>query len=218
MNDLLESHQVEGMQIKLRNPSGVGPFPVLLMLHGWTGDENSMWVFTRELPINYLIVSPRAPFPSRHPKYAGYSWVERHSGDWSGLSDFRPSIEKIANLMDVLSRQYEGDFTSVRLAGFSQGAALAYAFALRFPERVERLAALAGFLPEQSEDEISPGLLAGVPIFIAHGEKDETVPIAKAEYARDMLAVAGGNVSFCLSDVEHRLGSNCFKAFKEFMS
>ncbi len=28
---------------------------VLVMLHGWTGDENAMWVFARNLPDNFWI-------------------------------------------------------------------------------------------------------------------------------------------------------------------
>ena len=34
---------------------------VMLLLHGWTGDENSMWAFARDLPASAWLIAPRAP-------------------------------------------------------------------------------------------------------------------------------------------------------------
>ncbi len=48
----------DGLSLKYRIPEGVGPHPVALLLHGWTGDENSMWVFESKLPPGCLIIVP----------------------------------------------------------------------------------------------------------------------------------------------------------------
>ncbi len=34
---------------------------LLVLIHGWTGDENSMWIFTRRLSPDYWMIAPRAP-------------------------------------------------------------------------------------------------------------------------------------------------------------
>ncbi len=210
--------QLNGWTVKLRVPESDAPPPVILLIHGWTGDENSMWVFGTQMPSNALLIAPRAPNLSTHPKHGGYSWESDHSKDWSTLDDFRPSVAALDELLAGLSAQYAGDYSRLGLVGFSQGAAMAYAYALLRPERVRRLAALAGFAPEESEAEAAKGLLSGLPVFIAHGTRDDQVPIERAHQARALMEQVGANVEYCESDVEHKLGVNCFKALKEFWS
>ena len=66
---------------------------LLLLLHGWTGDENSMWVFARNFPRAAWMLAPRAPFlaPS-----GGYSWREHvetsHSLDEIGRASCRERV------------------------------------------------------------------------------------------------------------------------------
>ena len=50
--------------IRTREPSTLGSHPVILMLHGLTGDENSMWVFAPRISEEYLIITIRGPYSS----------------------------------------------------------------------------------------------------------------------------------------------------------
>ena len=52
-------------------PATVASPRLLVMIHGWTGDENSMWVFARRFSEQYWIIAPRAPHPA-DPQ--GFSW------------------------------------------------------------------------------------------------------------------------------------------------
>ena len=54
----------DGWTLRVRASDSPNP-RLLLLLHGWTGDENSMWVFARGLSPNYWIVAPRAPHEQR---------------------------------------------------------------------------------------------------------------------------------------------------------
>lgn len=214
MNKELDIVRANDLVFKIRQPDGVGPFPAILMLHGWTGDEDSMWVFANQFPVNYFVVAPRAPHVSTR---GGYSWVEKIDSEWPQFDDFTPSVERLMKALDELSRQYEVDFTRLSLVGFSQGAALSFALAMRDPDRIERTAGLAGFLPEGCEDRMEGGELAGIPFFLAHGKADEIVPISMAYAAKSFLEKMGGRVLFCESEAGHRLGANCFKALNAFM-
>ena len=62
-----------------------GPARLLLLVHGWTGDENSMWVFVRNFPARYWIVAPRARATSQigTTTVARLSTMQRH---WPLLS------------------------------------------------------------------------------------------------------------------------------------
>ena len=213
----LSDVEIGGWTLKVRQPDGDGPHPVILLVHGWTGDENSMWVFAPRLPRNALLVAPRAPYLSRHPEIAGYSWVEERADGFSSLRMFAPAVDAFEGLVEQLAAQYPAaDFSRFGMAGFSQGSAFCVSYAVRHPQRVSRLAMLAGFLPEQSEGALAA--LAGLPVLVAHGTKDETVPVARAYAAREQLAAAGAQVRYCESEVGHKLGANCVAEFVEFFS
>lgn len=188
-------------------------FPVLLLLHGWTGDENVMWIFTTRLTSRYLIIAPRAPYPTPH---GGYSWHPARSG-WPGVNDFRPAVSWLNELL-ATDNFPNADFSQLHVMGFSQGAALTYIFALLSPERVTSFIGLSGFLPEDVEGLVDKKPLSGKLAFIAHGTQDEWVSIAQARWAVDRLQVAGAEVTYCEADVGHKLGVDCFRAVETFLS
>lgn len=55
---------------------------LLLLLHGWTGDENSMWVFVRNFPADFWMVAPRVPYATQP---SGYSWRPLRAGVLAGF-------------------------------------------------------------------------------------------------------------------------------------
>jgi len=216
MSDAVQTLNIDDWVIKARLPDGAGPHPVILLLHGWTGDENSMWVFSSRLPKDALLVAPRAPHYVVSEQYSGHSWVARKSGEWSWLDDYRPAVSELNALVDKLALQLDGDFSKFNLVGFSQGAAMSYAYALLNPGRVSKVAGLAGFVPVRCEGEAVKLPLKGVQALIAHGRQDEIVPLARAKTALDLMRMAGAEVEYCESDTAHKLGSNCFKTLKVF--
>ena len=78
--------------MRLHRPDGLGPFPVLIVLHGWTGDENSMWIFSPRLPKNALMVAPRGLYKTMD---SGYSWHPELSKPWPWVYDFQSAVEKL---------------------------------------------------------------------------------------------------------------------------
>jgi phospholipase/carboxylesterase len=78
------------------------------------------------------------------------------------------------------------------LAGFSQGGAIALHTGLRHGQRLAGILALSTYLPlagalqaERSEAN------RDVPIFMAHGEFDDIIPIARAQQSRERLEALG---------------------------
>jgi len=153
----------------------------ILCLHGWTGDEHSMDVFVRRLPDTCWILAPRAP----------HSAPEKDLQVW------------LAHL--ALPRR------SVNILGFSQGAAMALTYTILYPEQVNRVAALSGFLPEGANVALQAGRLSGKTLFLAHGVRDEIVPVARAHESVELLKSAGANVLLCLEKTGHRTGIACLQ-------
>jgi phospholipase/carboxylesterase len=201
----------EGWVMRIHLPPGNGPFPVLLMLHGWTGDENSMWVFTSRLP-DVLVIAPRGLYAARS---GGFSWHPQLPHPWPAMNDFIPSLERLFET--ISTRNFPaGDFSNLHLIGFSQGTAMAYAMTLMYPERIASLAGLSGFMPEGASGWLKTGKLAGLPVFVAHGTKDDLVPVEKARKSVELLEDAGAAVTYCEDDVGHKLSTKCFHGLEAF--
>lgn len=193
--------------VRQRNPGGDGAHRMLLMLHGWTGDENSMWIFTPRLPSSYLILAPRGITPT---PLGGYGWERAGNLSWPRAADFQ---EAIGMLFDLIHNVSSPGITNdqIDLIGFSQGAALAYTMLLQYPEKINKLAGISGFLPAGLEQEILEKKLSGKKVFVAHGREDELVSIDRARTVVRELKSAGAEVLYCEEDVGHKLSLGCFQ-------
>jgi phospholipase/carboxylesterase len=203
--------------VKIRIPEFRLNVPVYLLLHGWTGDENVMWVFADRLPGQALMISPRGIFPT--PR-GGYGWQEDLLHGWPDLDDLRPAAERVMSLLDRISLEpfsQDVDFSNIHLMGFSQGAALAYTLALLYPQRIKSIIGLAGFLPNKVGAIVEQKPLSAMPVFVAHGNKDAIVPVTRARQAVDVLERAGAKVIYCEDDVGHKLSANCFRSMRHFV-
>ncbi len=191
------------------------PARLLLLIHGWTGDENSMWVFVRGFPGNYWMVAPRAPYPTQP---SGYSWrvLDGKPGRPPGFEDLRPAAAGVVALADAYAAVNGIDAREFDAIGFSQGAALVNTLALLYPTRVHRLGILAGFMPAGSEALVQGRPLEGKPFFVVHGTQDERVNIEDARRSIQLLEQAGARVTFCEDDVGHKVSANCLRALEAF--
>jgi phospholipase/carboxylesterase len=193
------------------------PARFLLLLHGWTGDENSMWLFARNLPADLWIAAPRAPYTAPE---GGYSWRPLQPGTWGlpSLSDLRPAAEALLRLVDEVSASVGVDASQFDVAGFSQGGALTNTLALLYPQRIRRAAVLAGFMPGGVDDLLARRVLQGKPFFVAHGAQDNLVPLERARQSVELLEQAGAQVIFCQADVGHKVSADCLRSLESFFA
>jgi phospholipase/carboxylesterase len=214
--DVNDTHQMtyNGWTMRVRH-AAQEPARFLLLLHGWTGDENSMWVFTRRLPTDFWIAAPRGPHAA---KEGGYSWRALQPGSWDlpSLTDLKPAADSLIRLVDEISVSIGVDATQFDVAGFSQGGALTNVLTLLYPQRVRKASVLAGFMPGGVDDLIEQRVLAGKPFFVAHGTQDNMVPVERARASIELLERAGAQVTFCESEVGHKVSADCLRGLEAF--
>jgi phospholipase/carboxylesterase len=220
------SFEDQGWTVRYLPPDDPSTARVILMLHGWTGDEKVMWIFARALAGRFWLFAPRAPvvIPGN-----GYAWLPHGEQRWPTLEEFQPVTDQLIAAFDRWSEHGKlpaaARLQSFHLMGFSQGAAMSFAVAAYHPQRVERVAALAGFLPRRAE----PGTQAMPPaswnaafrgrnIYLAHGTRDEIVPVSMAYETSRKLQAAGADVTFCESDTGHKLSLNCLRGLEAFFA
>jgi phospholipase/carboxylesterase len=206
-----------GWTMRVR-PAAQYPARFMLLLHGWTGDENSMWIFTNRFPPDLWIAAPRAPYTS---KKGGYSWRPLPSDQANdrglpSLSDLKPAAEGLVRMVDEVSASTGVDAAKIDVAGFSQGGALTNVLALLYPQRIRKAAVLAGFMPSGVDDLLERRVLAGKPFFVAHGTQDTLVPFERARGSIEQLEKGGAQVTFCEAEVGHKLSVDCLRALEAF--
>jgi phospholipase/carboxylesterase len=193
---------------RVRLPTGSGPHPTLVMVHGLEGDEDVTWVFARTAGPEWLIISPRAPFTAK----GGYSW--NSGGDYDKPESYQDGLRVLSQFIERLPDIYPADRSRLVLLGFSQGAAMSYVYPANAGEqRVKGVAALAGFLPPFAVDG-----LKGLPVLILHGTRDERIPIEDARRDRDALIAAGAQVTYVEDDVGHKIGSGGMQALRKWLA
>lgn len=216
MPDVNNTHQMtyNGWIMRVHH-AAQEPARFMLLLHGWTGDENSMWVFARKFPADLWIAAPRAPHPAEG---SGYSWraIQPGTRGLPTLSELKPAADSLIHLVDDVSASIGVDAEQFDLAGFSQGGALVNALTLLHPERIRRAAVLAGFMPGGVDDWLARRVLADKPIFVAHGTQDELVPLERAQQSVKLLQQAGARVTFCEAEVGHKVSADCLRGLETF--
>jgi phospholipase/carboxylesterase len=218
MPDLNNTSLVSFKNWTLRIRESTDPSPrLLLLIHGFTGDENSMWVFTRDLPAHYWIVAPRA-IHTGEP--GGYSWRPSQNDDLGrpSLEQLKPAVEVLIRLVDEYSASAGLDASTFDVMGFSQGAAMSNLLAFLYPQRIRKVGILAGFVPSGLEELVSQRPLDGKPFFVAHGTKDETVTVDRARASIELLEQAGAKVTYCEDEVGHKVSITCLRALKKFLA
>jgi phospholipase/carboxylesterase len=181
------------------------------MIHGRAGNEDVMWVFARALPPGWLVVAPRA---IKNDPDGGYSWHPRQTDEWPSLAMFDEAVAAVHRFVQALPELYQADPNRLYLMGFSQGAAVAYATALRHPGLVKGIAGLVGFVPAETEAAVANTPLQNLPIFMAAGREDERIPLPVSRQAAEVMGTAGAEVEYHEYDTGHKLNAQGMRELK----
>ncbi|WP_306352738.1 alpha/beta hydrolase [Flavobacterium sp. '19STA2R22 D10 B1'] len=193
--------------------------PLLLLLHGYGSNEEDLFSFATELPDEYYVISARAPYDM---KPYGNAWYAIHfDADENKFSDNDQAMESrdlIANFIDELIAEYPIDPNNITLVGFSQGTILSYAVALTYPEKIQRVVALSGYL----NNDIIPASLdaknySALKMFVSHGTVDQVIPIDWARKAPDALKAFGIDVTYKEYPIGHGVSPQNFYDFKNWL-
>ena len=153
--------------------------PLLLLLHGYGSNEEDLFSFATELPDNYYIISARAPYDLMYGSYAWYAInFDADENKFSDNEQGKSSRDLIANFIDELIAKYPIDANDVTLIGFSQGSILSYAVGLSYPEKVQRIVAMSGYInADIFTENYTENNFSKLSIFLSHGTVDQVIPV-----------------------------------------
>jgi len=204
---------IDGWPFRISNATvQTKPARVLLLLHGHLGNENVMWIFSKQIPENFTILSPRAPEKLGPDQFSWHIIGPR----WPNLQKYQDLSNELLKRVNFWLEENNIHADQLDLLGFSQGAVMAYALAILQPEIIRHVAAVAGFIPNSWKKKTKHLNLAERKFFVAHGNQDDIVPISSSYQAQAWLEEHGAHVKFCEADIGHKLSVNCFKGLETF--
>jgi phospholipase/carboxylesterase len=208
------------LEYKIREPKVIlDKNPILLLLHGYGSNESDLFSFAPELPDEYYIISARAPYDLQYGSYAWYAInFDADQNKFSDNDQARISRDVIAHFIDELVANYPIDANEVNLIGFSQGSILSYAVALSYPEKVNKVVAMSGYinLDIVTEDYLKNNLNK-LKIFASHGTVDQVIPVDWARKTPAILEKLGVATTYKEYPVGHGVAPQNFFDFKNWL-
>ena len=185
---------------------------VIVAIHGWQGDRNSMRPLMRSMRIQnaewYLLEAPY-----RVTEGEGWSWsYEISDGNWE--------IDEPKRLLNIFFSELFKKYTSkkVYVLGFSQGGLVCLDFVLFLDQPLGGVFPIAGFLrqPKMDIERFHP-CQKNTPILIGHGKDDDKVPVKASENAYRLLIKQEANVELLLYNGKHKIGMEYMKKVQKII-
>ena len=196
----------------IETTSGPNPTASVIWLHGLGADGGDFAAIVPQLdltgcaPIRFVFPhAPRIPV-TMNGGYVMPAWYDilgtetQRVEDEAGVRHSALAIEAL--IQRELARGVHAD--KIVLAGFSQGCAMVLFTGLRYPQRLAGILALSGYLP-MADSTAAERSAANqqTPVFMAHGNADPMIVLARAEASRDVLKGLGYAVQWHTYPMPH---------------
>jgi phospholipase/carboxylesterase len=177
------------------------PYPLLVFLHGHGGSEEQVLSLAPRLSRrNYVCIGLRGPHPV-DPRADGgpaFSW------GLDGQNDARVE-EYVFRAVEQTRRKYHVHSERIYLAGFCEGATLAYRLGLLFPDRFAGIISLNGCMPRHGGPLLRLPDVRHLRVLIGHGIANAVVPLALARGDFRLFYAAGLAVRMHTYPATHRI-------------
>ena len=206
--------------------TGPHPTAAIIWMHGLGADAHD---FEPVLP--FLDLGPGCPvryvFPNAPVRPVTLNggmqmraWYDLLSMDRNAAEDEAGIRDSATGIDALIAREIARGIAPERIvmAGFSQGGAMALFTALRYPERLAGVLALSTYLPlAAAVAEERTDVNATLPIFMAHGDGDDVVPINFARNSRKRLTGLGYEVDWREYPMPHSVSPPELEDIKAFL-
>jgi phospholipase/carboxylesterase len=187
--------------------TGPRPQAAVIWLHGLGADGHDFEPIVPELELQQPVrfVFPHAPVRpvtiNQGMRMRAWYDIFQFGGGPEDASGVRASQ---ALLEELVAAEKKRGMSKIVLAGFSQGGAIVLHTALRHPERLAGVLALSTYVPLSAMLAAERAAAnADLPIFMAHGQYDDVIPLARAEQSRRLLEGLGYPVSWHAYPMPH---------------
>jgi phospholipase/carboxylesterase len=197
-----EVHTPRPLPVRTFLPTGYEPryaYPLLVFFHGHGGNEEQILRLAPRLSRrNFISIGLRGPVPfGPFGREGSYSW---------GGSAFLPLLEDyLVRAVQQTRRTYHVHSERIYLAGFAEGAALAYRLGLDLAGKIAGVISFNGCMPRHQRPLLRLPEARELRVFIGHGIANAVVPLSLARQDCRLLSGAGLPVTMNTYPTNHRL-------------
>jgi len=195
-------------------PSGEGPLPTIVALHGWGASAHDLLGLAPLLCGGAaLVLCPQGPLRFEiGPGAFGYGWFPITGGGPLDPLEFDKAALALEAFVAAAHTRYPIDRERLIFLGFSQGGVMAYQLALSAPERCAALVALSSWLPRGLARELpARPERARLPTLVIHGSRDPMIPVAMGRDSRDALCELGVRPDYCEFEMGHEIAGDALR-------
>ena len=153
-------------------------FPLLLFLHGGGESGDTLTSLKSNGPPKMIAEGKQFPFLILAPQ-------NPHKKKWW-------NTRAVFQLLDSIVTQNRVDPKRIYLTGLSRGGGAAWEMAVQYPDKFAALAVVCGMTPLPYAAWIDESM----PIWVFHGEEDQSIPISESETMVAKLRQMGHEVKF----------------------
>jgi phospholipase/carboxylesterase len=201
-------------------PSGDGPFPTVLALHGWGANAHDLLGLAPRIHGGRaLVLCPQGPVavPYGGGEY-GWGWFPLTPGAPPDPDAFRHAAGLLSRFVDGALDRYPIDRARLVPVGFSQGGVMAYELALRDPGRFAGVAGLSSWLPVPlAEDLPKRPEHEGFPALVVHGTRDAMLDVERARESRELLRPFGVALTYREFDMGHEIRPDALRVILRWL-
>ena len=195
---------LQGRPIRTFLPVGYEPnyaYPLVVFFHGHGGDEERVLRLAPRLSRrNYICIGLRGPqaLGLRADGRTGYGWGTE--GHFDTLLE-----EYVFRAVEQTRRHYHVHSERIYLAGFCEGAGIAYRLGLTFPTKFGGVISLNGAMARHGGPLLRLHEVRQLRVLIGHGIANAIVPLGHARADCRLLYSAGCAVRLHTYAATHRL-------------
>lgn len=182
-----------------------GPRPLLIALHGYEGNKESMMALARKINSDDLVIASlqgpnsffvRSESEPERPRI-GFGWMMQYKAQETIELHHRT----VLSMIDQITAEHEIDRQLIFLLAFSQSVSLNYRFAFTHPDMVRGIIAVCGGIPgDWDQDKYHD---TDTDVLIVAGETDEFYPMSRTRTFKDAIARRARSVEYRSFPVGH---------------
>lgn len=153
-------------------------FPILLFLHGGGESGDTLTALKKNGPPKLITEGKQFPFLILAPQ-------NPHQKKWW-------NTRAVNQLLDSIVATNRINKKRIYLTGLSRGGGAAWEMAVQYPEKFAAMAVVCGMTPVPYASWIDKNM----PIWVFHGEEDESISISESETMVNRLKEMGHDVKF----------------------
>src|SRR6516164_8307046 len=159
------------------------PYPLLVFFHGHGGNEEQILRLAPRLSRrNYISIGLRGPLAAEPTD------LQPDRFSWGGAAYLPLMEDYLVRAVQHTRRTYHVHSERIYLAGFGQGATLAYRLALQLAGKVAGVISFNGCMPRQHRPLLRLPEARELRVFIGHGIANSVVPLSLARNDFRLLA------------------------------